>query len=116
MLFAASFTLAMSFGAIEVGYPSFGRAAGEDAWGPVLIAVCSVGSAIGGLLYGGLHVRAPLVRQLPIAMAVMAIPLAAHLPVSDPWVLAPIAFLAGAFGAPVGGKRGLAQRDGTGAG
>jgi len=100
VLFGATFTLTMAFGAIEVGYPDFGRASGADAWGPALIAVCSVGSAIGGLLYGGLHVRAPLVRQLPIAMAVMAIPLAAHLPVSDPWVLAPIAFLAGAMIAP----------------
>ena len=99
-LFAATFTLATAFGGIEVGYPGFGRAAGEDAWGPALIALCSIGSAIGGLVYGGMHVRAPLARQLPVAMAAMAVPLAAHLPVSDPWALAPIAFLAGAMIAP----------------
>lgn len=99
-LYGATFTLTMAFGAIEVGYPDFGRASGADAWGPALIAICSVGSAIGGLLYGGLHVRAPLVRQLPVAMAVMAIPLAAHLPIANPWLLAPVAFLAGAMIAP----------------
>ena len=100
VLFAATFTLTLSFGAIEVGYPDFGRAVGEDAWGPGLIALCSAGSAAGGIVYGGLHVRTPLVRQLPVAMAVMAVPLAAHLPIASPWLLAPIAFLAGAMIAP----------------
>lgn len=100
IVFAATFALAMAFGAIEVGYPAFGRAAGADAWGPALIAICSVGSAAGGVVYGGLHVRVPLVRQLPIAMAAMAIPLAAHLPIADPWLLAPVAFVAGAMIAP----------------
>ena len=99
-LFAATFALTMAFGGIEVGYPGFGRAVGEDAWGPALIAICSIGSAIGGLVYGGLHLRAPLARQLPVAMAVMAVPFVAHLPVSSPWGLAPVAFLAGAMIAP----------------
>ena len=38
VLFAATFTLTMAFGGIEVGYPDFGRASGADAWGPALIA------------------------------------------------------------------------------
>ena len=100
VLFAATFTLTMAFGGIEVGYPDFGRASGADAWGPALIAVCSVGSAIGGLVYGGLHFRASLARQLPVVMALMAIPFVAHLPVSNPWLLAPVAFVAGAMIAP----------------
>ena len=100
MLFAASFTLTMAFGALEVGYPGFGRAAGTDAWGPALIAISSIGSATGGLLYGGLHVRRARARQLPMIMAIFALPLAAHLPIDDPWILAPVAFAAGALIAP----------------
>lgn len=100
MLFSASFTLTMAFGALEVGYPGFGRAAGADAWGPALIAVSSIGSATGGLLYGGLHLRRSRARQLPLIMAIFAIPLVAHLPIGDPWLLAPVAFLAGALIAP----------------
>lgn len=100
MLFAASFTLTMAFGALEVGYPGFGRAAGADAWGPALIAVSSIGSAAGGLLYGGLHLRRSRARQLPVIMAIFAIPLAAHLPIDNPWLLAPVAFAAGALIAP----------------
>ena len=99
-LYGATFALAMAFGGIEVGYPGFGRAAGADAWGPALIAICSVGSAIGGVVYGGLHLRATLARQLPVLLAVMAIPFAAHLPVSSPWLLAPVAVVAGAMIAP----------------
>jgi predicted MFS family arabinose efflux permease len=99
-LFGASFTLTMAFGAIEVGYASFGRGVGQDAWGPVLIAVSSLGSATGGLVYGGLHLRASLRRQLPVIMAAMALPLALHLPIGDPWLLAPVAFVAGALIAP----------------
>lgn len=100
LLFAATFMLTTAFGAIEVGYPSFGRVIGVDAWGPALIAICSVGSAAGGLVYGALHLKTPLKRQLPVAMAAMSLPLALHLPVGNPWVLAPIAFAAGALIAP----------------
>jgi predicted MFS family arabinose efflux permease len=99
-LYAATFALCMSFGAIEVGYPGFARAIGNDAWGPLLIALCSVGSAAGGLVYGGLQLSASLPRQLPRAMALLAIPLALHLPVSDPWLLAPLAVVAGTLIAP----------------
>ncbi|HET9338277.1 MAG TPA: MFS transporter [Casimicrobiaceae bacterium] len=99
-LFGASFTLTMAFGAIEVGYASFGRGIGVDAWGPALIAVSSIGSACGGFLYGGLHLHAPLRRQLPVIMAIFAVPLALHLPIGDPWLLAPVAFAAGALIAP----------------
>jgi predicted MFS family arabinose efflux permease len=100
VVYAATFALTMAFGALEVGYPSFGRARGVDSWGPVLIAVGSIGSALGGLVYGGLRIAMPLARLLPVLMAAMALPIALHLPVVDPWVLLPFAFLAGALIAP----------------
>ncbi len=100
MLYATTFALALSFGAIEVAYPAFGRAAGADAWGPALLAICSIGSAMGGIAYGGLHLHAPLARQLPWALALIAAGLAAHVPIGDPWLLAPVAALAGVLIAP----------------
>ncbi|HEX4885565.1 MAG TPA: MFS transporter [Casimicrobiaceae bacterium] len=99
-LYAATFALTMAFGALEVGYPAFGRAAGADTWGPVLIAIGSVGSAIGGVVYGGMHIGTPLARLLPWLMATLAVPVALHLPVTDPRVLVPFAFAAGALIAP----------------
>jgi len=68
--------------------------------GPLLIALSSIGSALGGLAYGGMHVRTPLPRQLPVAMALLALPLLAHLPVGNPWALAPLAVVAGTLIAP----------------
>ena len=100
ILFAATFFLTMAFGGLEVGYPGFGRASGADAWGPALIAINSVGSAAGGFVYGGLHLRRSLAGRLPLIMALMALPLALHLPITDPWILAPVAFAAGAMIAP----------------
>lgn len=99
-VFAATFALTMSFGALEVGYPAFGRAAGSDSWGPVLIAINSIGSAVGGLVYGGVRIGMPLPRLLPILMAALALPIALHLPIATPWPLAPFAFAAGAMIAP----------------
>lgn len=100
VVYAATFALTAAFGALEVGYPAFGRSVGADVWGPVLIAVNSVGSALGGLAYGAASIRMPLARLLPWLMAAMAVPIALHLPVTSPWVLAPAAFAAGALIAP----------------
>ena len=99
-VFAASFLLAMSFGAIEVGYPSYGRAAGADAWGPALLAICSFGSAVGGFVYGGLQPGGSHARQLAIGMACLAVGLAVHVPLVHPVAFALAAFGAGALIAP----------------
>jgi MFS family permease len=90
-LYAATFALTMSFGALEVGCA---------AWGPALVAINSVGSATGGLLYGGLQFRLPLERQLPRIVAVLALPVALHALVGAPWPLVPLAFAAGFLIAP----------------
>jgi predicted MFS family arabinose efflux permease len=99
-LYAATFALCTAFGALEVGYPGFARGVGQDPWGPILIALNSIGSAVGGLVYGALRLHRPLPRQLPIAMALLSVPLFAHLPVGNPWALSPLVIAAGTLIAP----------------
>jgi MFS family permease len=100
VLYAATFTLTLAFGALEVGYPGFASERATAAWGPTLIAINSVGSALGGLAYGGLHLAMPVERQLPRFMALLAVPIALHLFVDGPWAMAPLAFVAGCMIAP----------------
>ncbi len=100
VLYATTFALAVSFGTIEVGYPGFAGAIDIAAWGPALIAVCSVGSALGGLAYGAMHLSRPVERQIPLSVGLLAVPLALHLFTINPWGLAVLAFLAGLMIAP----------------
>ena len=100
VLYASMFFLTVGFGALEVAYLGFATERAVAAWGPTLIAINSVGSAVGGLLYGGLQVSMPVERQLPRLMSVLAIPIALHIFVGGPWAMAPLAFIAGLFIAP----------------
>ena len=100
VLYASTFALTLAFGALEVGYPGFASERATAAWGPTLIAINSVGSALGGLAYGGLHLKMPIERQLPRFMALLAVPVALHLFVDGPWTMAPLAFVAGFMIAP----------------
>jgi MFS family permease len=62
------------FGAIEVSLPAYveGQGARPAAAG-ILLAIWSVGSIVGGLVYGGLHLKAPHRRQLPVLVAALAV-------------------------------------------
>jgi MFS family permease len=51
-LVAATLPLGFCFGAMEVTLPAFSEAMADRAWAGVLLAVWSLGSAIGGLAYG----------------------------------------------------------------
>ena len=62
--------------------------------------ICDFGSAIGGLAYGGVHVKLPVEKQLPWLMALFAVPLAGHLFAGGPWTIVPLAFAAGLLIAP----------------
>jgi len=100
MVLVTTFMLTFSFGLLEVGYPGFAVTAGTPALGGVLIAVNSLGSAMGGIAYGGALGRTPVERQLPRFLALMALPLAAHAVTTSPWLLAALAFFAGLAIAP----------------
>jgi predicted MFS family arabinose efflux permease len=100
LVFTATFGLAVCFGLIEVGYPAFATAQGAPALAGLLLAINSVGSALGGMLFGGLHFRASVERQLAAAMALMSIPLLMHALFQVPLAFAIVAFFAGALIAP----------------
>lgn len=99
-VFATTFGLTMCFGLLEVGYPAFGTALAVPALGGVLLSVNSIGSALGGALYGGLHFRSPVERQFAAAMGLMAIPLFLHALLEAVIPFAVVAFFAGALIAP----------------
>jgi len=99
-VYASTFALTLAFGATEVAYQAFARAVAADPWGPTLIAINSVGSAVGGLAYGAMHPRMGIERQLPRACALMALPLAAQALVNSPWTMVVWSFAAGVMIAP----------------
>jgi MFS family permease len=100
LLFSLTFGLTVCFGLLEVGYPAYATGLGNPAFAGVLLAINSLGSAAGGAVYGGLHLRASIERQFSGALALMAIPLALHAVAGPPAFLAAMAFLAGALIAP----------------
>jgi len=100
IVYATSTALTFSFGMLEVGYPGFAARAGIPALGGALLAICSVGSALGGIAYGGMHFKLPVERQLPRLLLLLAIPYAAHALATSAWILAPLALVAGLMIAP----------------
>ena len=100
ILFSLSFGLTVCFGLLEVGYPAYATGLGMPAFGGLLLAINSLGSAVGGAIYGGLHLRASIERQFTGAVALMTAPLVLHAVAGPPALLAAAAFLAGALIAP----------------
>jgi predicted MFS family arabinose efflux permease len=100
LVFVTTFGLAMGVGFMEVGYPAYGTALAMPALGGVLLAINSMGSAVGGGIYGGVRFKLPVERQLAAALALMAVPLFLHAIVPTTFLFACVAFLAGALIAP----------------
>jgi MFS family permease len=98
--YATSAALTFAFGMLEVGYPGFATRAGMPPFGGALLATCSIGSALGGLAYGGMNFALPLERQLPRLLLAFALPVGAHALVNAPWLLAVLALVAGLMIAP----------------
>jgi len=78
--------IGVGFGTIEVATLAFVDEHGSaKATAGVVLAVWSIGSILGGLVYGGLHLRTTAARQLPALVA--AVSIGAILPVLAPGVL-----------------------------
>ena len=66
--------IGVGFGAIEVAVPAFVEEhGGRPGTAGLLLAIWSLGSVAGGLLYGGLHARARPAQQLPVLVAAVAV-------------------------------------------
>ena len=100
LVFMASFGMTTCFGLLEVGYPAYATALAMPALGGILLSINSLGSALGGAIFGGLNLRAPVERQFACVLGLMAIPVFLHTVVSGTVGFAIVAFLAGALIAP----------------
>lgn len=99
-VFATTFLLTFSLGLLEIGYPGFAAQAGSPPLAGILLAVTSAGSAVGGLMYGGVHVALAPERQLRRLLGIVVLPLALHAIIASAGWLALVAFIAGLGIAP----------------
>ena len=93
-LVGAMLPVGFAFGALEVALPAFAQSHGEPGLAGVLIALWSIGSIVGGLLYGARPRRASLASVhlrmafalplgfLPLALAVSPLAMAALAPLA----------------------------------
>ena len=83
-----------------MGYPGFAANVHRPPLAGLLIAVNSIGSAVGGLIYGGLHIALARERQLRWILALLVLPLALQSLIASAGLLAIVAFVAGLCIAP----------------
>jgi MFS family permease len=99
-VFGTTFLLTCSLGMLEIGYPGFAAGAANAPLAGILLATNSIGSAIGGLIYGGVHFELPTERQLRRVLALVVVPIAIHAAITSAAALAVMAFVAGVLIAP----------------
>jgi MFS family permease len=100
ILLAATFGLAFGFGVLEVAYPAYASALVAPVLSGVLLGLCSAGSAVGGVAYGGLHFKSSVERQFAAMLAIIAVMLLLHTASDARWFFVVIAFAAGCAIAP----------------
>jgi MFS family permease len=91
---------ASAFGLVEIGVVGYAAEFGDPALGGILLSLMSLGSAVGGLVYGSRTWRSPLHLQFATALALMGIGVAMLAPVSDVWFFAALSLVAGLVMAP----------------
>jgi predicted MFS family arabinose efflux permease len=100
LLFITTFGLTTAFGLLEVGYPAYATSLSLPAMAGVLLSINSVGSAVGGAIYGGLKLNMPTERQYTWLLSLMVLPLLLHGVVDHLFLFGVAAFLAGVAIAP----------------
>jgi MFS family permease len=100
VVFIVTFGVTTCFGFLEVGYPAYATALAMPALAGILLSVNSLGSALGGAIFGGLHLKTPVERQWGIVIMLMSVPVALHAVVDSTLAFGVVAFLAGALIAP----------------
>ena len=119
MVALTTFPVGFCLGAIEVALPAFSHEQGSPALAGVLLALWSLASGVGGLIYGTRGGRGAMVDTF--LLIALLFPLAC-LPLVlawSPWAMVPLVILAGAPIAPLIASRnqlvGFLAPDGTGA-
>ncbi len=92
--------VAFAFGQVEVAVPAFAAQAGARAGAGALLALWSLGSMLGGLLYGGRAWLGEASRRLGILLALVACGFAPLALATSVGQLAPLMLLAGVAIAP----------------
>ncbi len=95
LLFITVFGLTTACGLMEVGYPAYATAMATPAFAGLLLALNSFGSAIGGAIYGGLHLKTQVERQFAFLLALFGVPLLLHGVIDHQVGFVVIAFIAG---------------------
>lgn len=88
------------FGTVEVGLVAFAEERGSAGSAGVLLALVAGGSAAAGLIYGALHLRAPMHRRYRLNTLLLAVGLVPLLLAPSIALMAPAALLAGVAIAP----------------
>jgi MFS family permease len=100
-LVAATLPLGFCFGAMEVTLPAFSEDMATRAWAGVLLSVWSLGSALGGIVYGARAGSLALARtyvRLAAVLPLTFLPLAASPSI---WVMPALCLVAGVAIAPL---------------
>lgn len=100
VVFLAMFGITVTFGVLEVGYPAFATSLGTPALAGVLLALNALGSATGGVIYGGTHFKSSVERQFAACMVMLSVPFVLHALWIGPAAYGVLAFLSGALIAP----------------
>lgn len=96
----ATVPVGIGFGAFELALPAFAEFHGDRDDAGLLIAVWAIGSAVGGLIYGGITWRSTLARRWLVLSALTAVGLTMPVIAWSPPAMLPFLLLAGAFIAP----------------
>lgn len=95
ILFGTTLLYALAFGLFEVAVTAHAASRNVPAAAGVALALASLGSGAGALLYGARHWRAPLKIQFVTALASMAAGLALLIPIDEMWIYAIASIAAG---------------------
>lgn len=72
IVFGATVLYSIGFGLFEVGVTAHAARAGSPSAAGIALALASLGSGAGAVIYGSRHWRAPLARQFMLALIAMA--------------------------------------------
>jgi MFS family permease len=95
LVFAATVLYSFSFGLFEVAVSAHAASKGSPAAAGIALALASVGSGTGAVVFGSRHWTAPLHRQFVIALLVMAAGILLLVPIDNLYLYAATSLITG---------------------